>query len=101
VQVPTYKLITPAVVSERLKIGGSLARAALRDMCEKGQIRAVVLHHGQRMSLSTRCARVAFGNGAWLRLGFGLWRCLASAQCAGLLHGIGVAFGIVFAEVCW
>ncbi|WP_432760045.1 eS25 family ribosomal protein [Klebsiella pneumoniae] len=28
-EVPNYKLITPAVVSERLKIRGSLARAAL------------------------------------------------------------------------
>ena len=28
-EVPNYKLINPAVVSERLKIRGSLARAAL------------------------------------------------------------------------
>lgn len=47
VQVPTYKLITPAVVSERLKIGGSLARAALRDMASKGMIRPVILHGSQ------------------------------------------------------
>ena len=45
--MPTYKLITPAVVSERLKIGGSLARAALKDMADKGLIRAVVTSHAQ------------------------------------------------------
>merc|ERR1711928_267565 len=31
-EVPSYKLITPAVVSERLKIRGSLARKALNEL---------------------------------------------------------------------
>uniref|UniRef100_A0A8D0GE06 40S ribosomal protein S25 n=1 Tax=Sphenodon punctatus TaxID=8508 RepID=A0A8D0GE06_SPHPU len=35
-EVPNYKLITPAVVSERLKIRGSLARAALQELLGKG-----------------------------------------------------------------
>jgi len=35
-EVPGYKLITPSVVSERLKIRGSLARIALRDLAAKG-----------------------------------------------------------------
>lgn len=35
-EVPNYKLITPAVVSERLKIRGSLARAALQELLSKG-----------------------------------------------------------------
>jgi len=35
-EVPSYKLITPAVVSERLKIRGSLARAALKELQAKG-----------------------------------------------------------------
>ncbi|KAH0513443.1 40S ribosomal protein S25 [Microtus ochrogaster] len=35
-EVPNYKLITPAVVSERLKIHGSLARAALREAYQAG-----------------------------------------------------------------
>lgn len=35
-EVPNYKLITPAVVSERLKIRGSLARAALLELLGKG-----------------------------------------------------------------
>lgn len=36
-EVPNYKLITPAVVSERLKIRGSLARAALQELLGKGK----------------------------------------------------------------
>ena len=36
-EVPSYKLITPSVVSERLKIRGSLARAALQELLSKGQ----------------------------------------------------------------
>lgn len=35
-EVPQYKLITPAVVSERLKVRGSLARRALVELREKG-----------------------------------------------------------------
>lgn len=36
-EVPNYKLITPAVVSERLKIRGSLARNALQELLSKGE----------------------------------------------------------------
>jgi small subunit ribosomal protein S25e len=46
-EVPSYKLITPAVVSERLKIRGSLARAALKELQTKGLIRLVEKHHAQ------------------------------------------------------
>merc|ERR1712212_1273297 len=46
-EVPSYKLITPSVVSERTKISGSLARRALDDMQQKGLIRQVVKHHAQ------------------------------------------------------
>ena len=35
-EVPTYKLITPSVVSERLKVRGSLARRALNELLHKG-----------------------------------------------------------------
>ncbi|RXG53236.1 40S ribosomal protein S25 [Armadillidium vulgare] len=35
-EVPSYKLITPSVVSERLKITGSLARRALEELQSKG-----------------------------------------------------------------
>jgi len=46
-EVPSYKLITPSVVSERLKIRGSLARAALKELLNKGLIKEVVKHHAQ------------------------------------------------------
>ncbi len=35
-EVPSYKLITPSVVSERLKVRGSLARKALDELLQKG-----------------------------------------------------------------
>ena len=40
-EVPSYKLITPSVVSERLKIRGSLARAALKELLNKGIVKLV------------------------------------------------------------
>nr|CAL69114.1 TPA: putative 40S ribosomal protein S25 isoform 1 [Spadella cephaloptera] len=46
-EVPSYKLITPSVVSERLKIRGSLARAALKELESKGLIKKVDAHHAQ------------------------------------------------------
>merc|ERR1711935_1168937 len=46
-EVPTYKLITPSIVSERLKVRGSLARRALLELTEKGLIRQVVAHRAQ------------------------------------------------------
>merc|ERR1719392_417149 len=46
-EVPTYKLITPSVVSERLKVRGSLARRALLELTEKGLIKPVVAHRSQ------------------------------------------------------
>merc|ERR1712076_144840 len=46
-EVPSYKLITPSVVSERLKIRGSLARAALKELHSKGMISLISKHHSQ------------------------------------------------------
>lgn len=37
-EVPSYKLITPSVVSERLKVRGSLARAALKELVAKSKL---------------------------------------------------------------
>ena len=36
-EVPSYKLITPSVVSERLKVRGSLAKKALEELLQKGE----------------------------------------------------------------
>ncbi|XP_059112028.1 small ribosomal subunit protein eS25-like [Peromyscus eremicus] len=46
-EVPSYKLITPAVVSERRKIRGSLARAALQELLSKGLSKLVSKHRAQ------------------------------------------------------
>ena len=46
-EVPSYKLITPSVVSERLKIRVSLARRGLRELLEQGVIKEVSKHHTQ------------------------------------------------------
>merc|ERR1712087_918147 len=42
---PTYKLITTAVLADRLKIKGSLARKAIREMEKEGKIQKVLTHH--------------------------------------------------------
>ncbi len=48
-EVPSYKLITPAVVCERLKIRASLARNALIELESKGLIKQVLKHHAQKI----------------------------------------------------
>ena len=42
-EVPTYKLVTTAVLVDRLKVNGSVARRALLDLEKKGLIKAVSL----------------------------------------------------------
>lgn len=54
-EVPSYKLITPAVVCERLKIRASLARRALDELEGKGLIKVVLKHHAQK--IYTRCPK--------------------------------------------
>merc|ERR1712168_299301 len=46
-EVPTYKLVTPSIVSERLKVRGSLARRALGELEGKGLIKLVSAHRSQ------------------------------------------------------
>ncbi|KAL3579474.1 hypothetical protein D5086_020978 [Populus alba] len=38
-EAPKYKLITPSVLSDRLRISGSLARKAIKDLMARGSIR--------------------------------------------------------------
>jgi small subunit ribosomal protein S25e len=52
--VQSYRLVTVAVLVDRLKINGSLARAALKDLEEKGTITKVVGH--SKGSIYTRAA---------------------------------------------
>merc|ERR1712146_203788 len=46
-EVPSYKLITPSIVSERLKVRGSLAWKGLEELEKKNLIRLVVKHSSQ------------------------------------------------------
>ena len=46
------KVITPATVSERLKINGSLARKGLHELVSVGKIKVVSYHH--RTKIYTR-----------------------------------------------
>merc|ERR1712042_550 len=48
-EVPTYKLITPSIVSEHLKVRVSLARAVLAELSKKGLIIKVVGHNAQQI----------------------------------------------------
>eukprot|EP00341_Mesodinium_pulex_P002245 CAMPEP_0116930864 /NCGR_PEP_ID=MMETSP0467-20121206/27456_1 /TAXON_ID=283647 /ORGANISM="Mesodinium pulex, Strain SPMC105" /LENGTH=107 /DNA_ID=CAMNT_0004611157 /DNA_START=22 /DNA_END=345 /DNA_ORIENTATION=+ len=44
VEVPKMKLITPATVSERLKVTGSLARSAIKYLITLGKVKTVNYH---------------------------------------------------------
>lgn len=46
-EAPKYKLITPSVLSERLRINGSLARMAIKELMAKDEIRMVSQHSSQ------------------------------------------------------
>ena len=54
-EVPSYKLITPAIVSERMKVRGSLARKALAELLSKCLI--FLLVHQQSQSIYTRVTK--------------------------------------------
>ncbi|KAB1213299.1 40S ribosomal protein S25 [Morella rubra] len=43
-EAPKYKLITPSVLSDRLRINGSLARRAIKDLMARGSIRMISSH---------------------------------------------------------
>ncbi|XP_064222866.1 small ribosomal subunit protein eS25-like [Aotus nancymaae] len=45
--VSSYRFITPAVVSQRLEIQGSLNRAALQELLGKGLIQLISKHRAQ------------------------------------------------------
>ncbi|CAH8823967.1 unnamed protein product [Trichobilharzia szidati] len=52
-EVPQYKVITPSVVSERLKIRASLARHALEELWRRGSIKMVCKHNSQQIYTRT------------------------------------------------
>ena len=53
-EVPTYRYVSVSVLVDRLKIGGSMARIALRDLEGKGIIKPVSKHSKQ--AIYTRAA---------------------------------------------
>merc|ERR1712173_105018 len=46
-EVPNYKVITPSIVSDRMKIRGSLARRAIKELHQLGKIKLLVQHAAQ------------------------------------------------------
>ena len=59
--VQSYRLITVSTLVDRLKINGSLARKALIDLEEKGQIKKVVGH--SKLSVYSELLRLLCGSG--------------------------------------
>lgn len=47
--VPKQKLITPSIISEKLKVNGSLARKAVKELVSKGLIRPILTHGSQQI----------------------------------------------------
>merc|ERR1711896_105182 len=46
-EAANFKLVTPSVISERLKINGSLARRAIKELLVAGSIKCVAKHSDQ------------------------------------------------------
>merc|ERR1719198_2180232 len=44
---PKQKLITPSIISEKLKVNGSLARKAVKELVAKNLIRPILTHSSQ------------------------------------------------------
>eukprot|EP00275_Glaucocystis_incrassata_P000980 EC121377.1.p2 GENE.EC121377.1~~EC121377.1.p2 ORF type:complete len:136 (+),score=45.58 EC121377.1:38-409(+) len=57
-EVPKFKLITPPIISERLKTNVSLARRSIKELMAKGLIRLVCGHSEQ--SIYTRATMPKF-----------------------------------------
>jgi len=61
--VQSYRLITVAVLVDRLKINGSLARRALNDLEEKGTIKKVVSHSAGNIYSKWRSGHMCIDSG--------------------------------------
>lgn len=61
-EVPKYKVITVSVISDRLKVNGSLAREALRVLAAEGHIKCV--NHDTKAKVYTRAIKGAEGEKA-------------------------------------
>merc|ERR1712060_245321 len=47
--VPKLKLITPSIISEKLKVDGSLARKAVKELVKQNLIRPILTHKHQNV----------------------------------------------------
>ena len=47
--VPKQKLITPSIISEKLKVNGSLARKAVKELVKQSLIRPILTHKHQQI----------------------------------------------------
>merc|ERR1711934_999299 len=60
-EVPKYKMITPSILSDRLRTNGALARKAISVLMEKDLIRPVSVHSKQatytRLPMSSKLSR--------------------------------------------
>merc|ERR1712006_5497 len=56
VDVPKQKLITPSIISEKLKVNGSLARKAVKELVSKSLIRPVGTQH-RAQAIYTRATK--------------------------------------------
>jgi len=45
--IPKQRLITPSIISEKLKVNGSLARKAVKELVSKELIRPIMTHKHQ------------------------------------------------------
>jgi len=48
-EIPPSKVITPSIISERLKVNGSLARKALKDLISKNLVKEVISNNHQQI----------------------------------------------------
>merc|ERR1712087_50140 len=58
-EIPKAKLITPSVVSERLRVNGSVAKVAIRHLEEKG----LIIHVGEKSAKQMVYTRKIGGDG--------------------------------------
>merc|ERR1719247_3494064 len=48
-EAASWKLVTPSAISERLKINGSLARRAIKELLNAGSLRLIDKHSAQQI----------------------------------------------------
>ncbi|KAG6877862.1 hypothetical protein C0993_003068 [Termitomyces sp. T159_Od127] len=65
-EVPTFKFISQSILIERLKIGGSLARVAIKHLEREGHIKRIVHSSNQLIYSTCMGAPMAISGGSYL-----------------------------------